>query len=245
LPRLGTLRRVSSSPVPVRTPDATSHYSLLLTDDLPGAPRTDADRFDGFGEHLAVRDDTTGEVVGSCRLLPPERAAAAGGLSLQDGFEIDALAPLRPSLVEVGRPWVHPDHRHDPVVAQLRAGVAGYLLLTGHRWAVGRVGVGLDDGGRLAATAWDRALARHLAPAGHRVRPLRMWDPTGVPRKLRAQSPPLLRGCLRLGGWICGAPAHDPGAGRVDFPVLLGLDHVDQRRLRHALTSGRARVSRP
>lgn len=236
---------MTSSPVLVRTPDtATSRYSLLLTDVLPDVPGLDADRFDEVGEHLVVLDDATGQGVGGCRLLAPERAAAAGGLSLQDGFEIGALAPLLPSLVEAGRPWAHPDHRDGPVVDMLRAGVAGYLLLTGHRWVAGRAGVGLADGGRLAATVWDRALARHLAPPEHRVRPLRLWDPAGVSRRLRAQPPPLLEGCLRLGAWVCGPPAHDPAAGRVDFPVLLGLDHVDQRRLGDVLGRGRARVSR-
>ena len=47
--------------------------------------------------------------------------------------------------------------------------------------------------------------------------------------------PPLLRGYLRLGAWVCGPPAHDPDFGVADFLVLLGLDRVDPRYLRHFL----------
>jgi putative hemolysin len=249
---------VTPSQVLVRTPaTAASRYSLLLTTDpddvlaaqrlrhrvfagevgavLPGPPGVDRDRFDAHCDHLVVREDATGEIVGTYRMLPPERAAAAGGLYLQGEFEIGALAPLRRSLVEVGRSCVHPDHRDGSVIGLVWAGIAGYLLLTGHRWLAGCASVRLDDGGTVAATVYDRALARDLAPPEHRVRPHRMWDPTGVPRSLRAQPPPLLRGYLRLGAWICGAPAHDPDFGCADFPILLGVDHIDHRYLRHFL----------
>jgi putative hemolysin len=45
----------------------------------------------------------------------------------------------------------------------------------------------------------------------------------------------LLRGYLRLGSWVCGAPAHDPDFACADFLVLLSLDRVDPRYLRHFL----------
>jgi putative hemolysin len=242
---------VTSSQVLVRTPGAAaSRYSLLLTtdpDDVLAARRLrrrvvvggpDEDRFDAFCDHLVVREDGTGEIVGTYRMLPPERAEAAGGLRMRAEFEIGALAPLRPSLVEVGGSCVHPDHRDGAVSALVRTGIVGYLLLTGHRWLAGRADVRLDDGGGVAAAVYDRALARNLAPPEYHVRPHRMWDPTGVRRAPRAQPPPLLAGYLRLGAWICGAPAHDPDLGRAGFPILLGLDHADQRYLRHFLTGG-------
>jgi putative hemolysin len=47
--------------------------------------------------------------------------------------------------------------------------------------------------------------------------------------------PPLLRGYLRLGAWICGAPAFDPDFNCSDFFVLLSLDRIDPRYLRHFL----------
>jgi putative hemolysin len=84
---------------------------------------------------------------------------------------INDLAPLRRSLVEIGRSCVHRDHRSGAVTGLVWAGIARYTLLTGNRWLTGCASVPLTDGGRTAAGVWDRALARHLAPEPFRVRP--------------------------------------------------------------------------
>ncbi|MFC8877462.1 GNAT family N-acetyltransferase, partial [Streptomyces ardesiacus] len=48
--------------------------------------------------------------------------------------------------------------------------------------------------------------------------------------------PALLRGYLRLGAWVCGEPAHDADFGVADLYVLLPMDRVDPRYLRHFLS---------
>jgi len=243
----------------VTTPEAAAtRYSLLLTtdsDDVEAAqrlrhavfagelgarldtlrPGLDADRFDEFCDHLVVREDATGEVVGTYRMLPPERARAAGALYAQREFMIDDLAPLRRSLVETGRSCVHPDHRTGAVVGLVWAGIARYMLLTDNRWLIGCASVPLNDGGATAAGVWDRALDRHLSPEPFRVQPFVPWNPTGVTRPHKLLMPPLLQGYLRLGAWVCGPPAHDDAFGCADFLVLLGLDHMDPRYVRFFL----------
>lgn len=237
-------------------PAAASRYSLLLTTDDAevraaqrlrhrvfagelGAvlhspePGLDVDRFDAFCDHLVVREDATGEIVGTYRMLPPLRAVAAGGLYAEGEFALDALAPLRPSLVETGRSCVHPDHRDGAVINLVWAGIARYMLLTGNRWLVGCASVPLGDGGALAASVAERVRDGHAAPERHRVTPHRPWIGGAVAR--RAPLPPLLRGYLRLGAWVCGPPAHDPDFDCADFPVLLGLDHMDARYARFFL----------
>ena len=80
---------------------AGARYSLLLSTDptlvdaaqrlrhrvfstepgfaLPaGGDGRDADRFDEFCDHLLVREDTSGELVGCYRMLPPPGAIGAG-----------------------------------------------------------------------------------------------------------------------------------------------------------------------
>src|ERR687888_1689336 len=71
-------------------------------------PGLDIDFFDEFCDHLVVRDDLTGEIVGTYRMLPPERAREAGGLYSETEFDLSAIAPLRVALVETGRSCVHP-----------------------------------------------------------------------------------------------------------------------------------------
>ncbi|MGQ0839794.1 GNAT family N-acetyltransferase [Actinokineospora sp.] len=198
-------------------------------------PGLDVDRFDEFCDHLVVREDSTGEIVGTYRMLPPERAAAAGGLYSETEFDLSALAGLRAGLVETGRSCVHPDHRTGAVVSLVWAGIARYMLLSGRRWLAGCASVPLHDGGETAAGVWQTVRTKHYADEAHRVRPLTPWDPESVPAPPRAVTPPLLKGYLRLGAQVCGPPALDADFGVADFFVLLGLENIDQRYLKFFL----------
>ncbi|MEU9332849.1 GNAT family N-acyltransferase [Streptomyces sp. NPDC048290] len=206
----------------------------LLSGPQPGL---DIDPFDAYCDHLLVRDTLSGEVVGTYRLLPPDRAAVAGRLYSEGEFDLGGLAPIRPQLVEVGRSCVHPDHRDGTVIGLIWAGIARYMVAGGHEWLAGCCSVPLADGGALAAATWDRVQGRHLAPEEYRVRPLLPWSADGVTRpEGRTELPPLLRGYLRLGAWVCGEPAHDPDFGVADLYVLLSMRRVNPRYLKHFLS---------
>ncbi|MFD8231335.1 GNAT family N-acetyltransferase [Streptomyces sp. NPDC059696] len=204
----------------------------LLTGPQPGL---DADAFDAYCDHLLVREETTGQVVGTYRLLPPERAAVAGRLYSAGEFDLSALDGIRPQLVEVGRSCVHPDHRDGAVIGLIWAGIARYMVDRGHEWLAGCCSVPLADGGALASATWDRVSDKHLSPEEFRVRPLLPWTPGPAPAT-RVELPALLRGYLRLGAWVCGAPAHDPDFGVADLYVLLPMSRVNGRYLRHFLS---------
>jgi len=210
------------------------------------APGLDVDEFDEYCDHLIVRDDATGEVVGTYRMLPPNRAAQAGKRYSDGEFDLAALAPLRERLVETGRSCVDPDHRSGAVINLIWAGIARYLHLGGYRWLGGCASLPLDDGGATAAGVWHLVRAKHLSPPAMRVRPRRPWlaEPGAVPLAaaqaaaaagVRVAVPPLLRGYLRLGAWVCGEPAYDPDFGVADLFTLLSMDRIDPRYHRHFL----------
>ncbi|MFF3846943.1 GNAT family N-acetyltransferase [Streptomyces sp. NPDC002328] len=206
----------------------------LLTSAQPGL---DVDPFDAYCDHLLVRDADTGQVVGTYRLLPPERAAVAGRLYSEGEFDMTRLDGIRPGLVEVGRSCVHPDHRDGAVIGLIWAGIARYMVDRGHEWLAGCCSVPLADGGVLAAGTWDRVRDKYLAPQEFRVRPLLPWSPPAdLAPPARTELPALLRGYLRLGAWVCGEPAHDPDFGVADLYVLLSMRRVDARYLRHFLS---------
>ncbi|MGV9215533.1 GNAT family N-acetyltransferase [Micromonospora sp. RB23] len=244
------------------TPLTTSGYTLLIADDptqvaaaqrlrhevfatelgatlAPGGAGLDVDPFDAHCDHLIVREDSTGQVVGTYRLLPPGRTDRRYA---ESEFDLGALDPLRDDLVETGRSCVHPDHRSGAVINLMWAGLTRYLHLRGSRWLGGCASVPVDDNGRTVAGVWAQAQARHLSPPPLRVRPLRPWfaEPAaalaadGDPAA-RVAVPPLLRGYLRLGAWICGEPSYDPDFRCADFYVLFSLDRMNPRYLRHFL----------
>ncbi|MFI9758922.1 GNAT family N-acetyltransferase [Streptomyces sp. NPDC051963] len=206
----------------------------LLSTPQPGH---DIDAFDAYCDHLLVRDTITDQVVGTYRLLPPDRAAVAGRLYSEGEFDLSPLDPIRPGLVEVGRSCVHPDHRDGAVIGLIWAGIARYMVAGGHEWLAGCCSIPLADGGAVAAGTWDRVQDKYLAPEEYRVRPLLPWSAEGVARPAtRTELPPLLRGYLRLGAWVCAEPAHDPDFGVADLYVLLSMRRVNPRYLKHFLS---------
>jgi putative hemolysin len=241
----------------------TSGYSLLIADhadqvaaaqrlrhevfaaELGATLRTavdgrDVDQFDDFCDHLIVRDDATGAVVGTYRMLPPKAAERAGRRYSDGEFNMSRLGVLRDQLVETGRSCVHPDHRSGAVVNLMWAGLARYLHLNNLRWLGGCASVGLEDGGHTAAGVWARAAARHLSPPTLRVTPRDNWlARTELAGDPKIKVPALLKGYLRLGSWVCGEPAYDPDFQTADFFVLLSMDRIDPRYRRHFLGATR------
>jgi putative hemolysin len=195
----------------------------------------DIDHFDDFCDHLVVRHDPTGEIVGTYRMLPPDRAAEAGGLYSETEFDLTAIHPIGDALVETGRSCVHPDHRNGAVVSLVWAGIGRYMYLSGNRWLAGCASVPLADGGSFASGVWNLVRDKHYAPPEYRVRPLHPWRPGEVAAPARPLLPPLLKGYLRLGAWVCGPPALDADFGVADLFVLLDLQRVDERYLKFFL----------
>jgi putative hemolysin len=215
----------------------------------------DADRFDEFCDHLLVREDQSGDLVGCYRMLPPPGAIAAGSLYTATEFDVSALDALRPSLVEMGRAVVREDHRNGAVVLLMWAGILAYLDRCGYDYVTGCVSVPTHDPvdpdaepGRQIRGVRDFVLKRHAAPTEYTVHPYRpvvlggkALDDIGAPA--RPSVPPLMRGYLRLGAEICGEPAHDPDFGVGDFPALLDKRKADTRyltRLRSVSAAGHA-----
>jgi putative hemolysin len=211
----------------------------------------DADHFDEYCDHLLVRDDDTGELVGCYRMLPPPGAIAAGGLYTATEFDVSALDGLRPSLVEMGRAVVRDGHRHGAVVLLMWAGILAYLDRSGYDYVTGCVSVPvLDPAGQNAPGSQLRAVRdfvtrRHAAPSEYTVYPYRpvVVDGRGlddIEPPARVSVPPLMRGYLRLGAQVCGEPAHDTDFGVGDFPALLDKRHADTRYLRRLRSVGAA-----
>jgi putative hemolysin len=210
----------------------------------------DADRFDEYCDHLLVREDNSGELVGCYRMLPPPGAIAAGGLYTATEFDVEGLDPLRPSLVEMGRAVVREDHRNGGVVLLMWAGILAYLDRCGYDYVAGCVSVPVctadeETPGSQIRGVRDFVRRRHAAPPEYTVHPYRPVTLEGlglddIDPPDRVAVPALMRGYLRLGAQVCGEPAHDPDFGVGDFPALLDKRQADTRYLRRLRAVGAA-----
>ena len=196
-------------------------------------PGIDQDIYDAYCEHLIVRDVQSGEVVGTYRILSPSNARKIGYYS-ENEFDITRLRHLRPRLVEIGRSCVHPDYRTGAAITLLWSGLANYMLTQGYDYLIGCASISMADGGHAAASLYNR-LADHLGPQEYRVFPRCPLPMAALQQDRPAETPPLIKGYLRAGAWICGEPAWDPDFNTADLPILLPMARVSDRYAKHYL----------
>ncbi len=192
----------------------------------------DADPLDEFCDHLLVRERASGAVVGTYRMLSPAQARRAGRLSADGEFDLRLLRGLRASMVEVGRACVDPEFRNGAVIALLWAALMRYLRASAARWVVGCASVPLVDGHAAAASVCERLCRQHLGPDRWRVFPRRRFPVEAWPAQTCGTVPPLIKGYLRLGAWVCGEAAWDEDFNTADLLLLLPLKRLDRRHAR-------------
>ena len=192
----------------------------------------DRDLFDPHCEHLIVRDEESGRIVGTYRILSPEAARSVGSYYSESEFDLTRLAHLRPRTVEVGRSCIDPNYRSGAVISLLWAGLARYMLDNGHEYLIGCASIGMNDGGHNAAAIYN-SLSSQLSPLEYRVFPRCPLPLAQLSQTSPAELPPLLKGYLRAGAWVCGEPAWDPDFNTADLLLLLPMSRINERYVRH------------
>ncbi|PXW91950.1 ornithine-acyl[acyl carrier protein] N-acyltransferase [Sphaerotilus hippei] len=207
----------------------------------PGTPEgLDVDLFDKFCDHLLVRDTRDGddgEVIGTYRVLTPSAARRVGGWYSDTEFDLTRLRPLRNQMAELGRSCVHPDHRHGGVILALWAALGGFLTRRGLDTMIGCASITMRDGGHAAASLWNRLRQSHLAPIEHQVQPRLALPVDDLRGDLEAEAPALIKGYLRCGAKVLGAPAWDPDFNTADLPMMMRLQDLPEKYRRHFLSA--------
>lgn len=193
----------------------------------------DSDEFDEHCDHLIVRDANTLKVVGTYRLLSASRARKIGRVYSEGEFDLGRLNNLRNRMVEAGRACIHPDYRGGSVIMLLWSGLAEYMRRENCDYLAGCASISLADGGHNAVAVFQSLIGQHMAPSEYRVTPHLPFPFSKLEAAQKPQVPPLLKGYLRSGAWICGEPAWDPDFESADLFLLLPLANLDGRYARH------------
>ncbi|MBV6323112.1 GNAT family N-acetyltransferase [Duganella violaceipulchra] len=198
----------------------------------------DSDEFDEHCDHLIVRDSSTLRVVGTYRLLSASRARKLGRVYSEGEFDLGRLNNLRGRMVEAGRACIHPDYRGGSVIMLLWSGLAEYMRRENCDYLAGCASISLADGGHNAVAVYQSLVGAHLAPSEYRVTPHLPFPFSKLEASQKPQVPPLLKGYVRSGAWICGEPAWDPDFESADLFLLLPLANLDGRYARHYGVAG-------
>ena len=205
-----------------------------LEGDLAGH---DVDLFDDYCEHLLVRDQATQEVIGTYRVLTPEQAQRVGSTYGDLEFDLTRLRPLRDRMLELGRSCVHPEHRHGGVIMALWGALFQFMERNRLDTMIGCVSIPMLHngvvGGDAAASIWRQVREQHLAPIEHQVWPRLPLPVDDLDGSLDVEPPALMKGYLRLGAKVLGAPAWDPEFNSADLPMLLLIEDIPARYRKH------------
>jgi putative hemolysin len=206
--------------------------------------RRDFDRFDDDCDHLLVLDRAKARsgnsVVGTYRLLRRDAARRLGGFYSADEYDIDPVIAHEGEILELGRSCVDAAYRQRPAMQLLWNGIAAYVFHHDITLMFGCASLPGTDPDALA-TPLSYLHYYHLAPSALRPRALRdrYVDMRRLPidaidpgRALVAL-PPLIKGYLRLGGFVGEGAVIDEQFNTTDVCVLVKTDLVAAKYSRH------------
>ena len=207
---------------------------------LPSAKEgIDRDLYDKYCEHLLVRESNENRVVGTYRILSPNQAKKVGSYHAQTEFDLTRLLHLSDRMVEVGRSCVHRDYRDGATITQLWGGLAQYMQQNGHEYLIGCASIGIADGGHVAASIYRKLHRIYAAPIEYSVFPRNPLPLHALNPYLDTPIPPLIKGYLRLGAYICGEPAWGPEFNTADLFILLPMSRMSDRYAKHFLMTSK------
>ena len=206
--------------------------------------RQDFDSFDGVCDHLLVLDygraDKEGEVVGTYRLIRRDAATQQDGFYTASEYEISPLLNFPGEILELGRSCVDARYRNRSTMQLLWRGIADYVTHYNIGLMFGCASLpGIDParvGERLAYL-----YHYHLAPGPIRPRALesryldmRQCAPEQIdPGRALAALPPLIKGYLRLGGFVGDGAVIDEQFNTIDVCVVVKTDKVTEKYRKH------------
>ena len=217
------------------------------------AVKRDLDGFDAICDHLLVIDDAhpsgAPTVVGTYRLLRRSVALAHGRFYTADEFDIGPLLTVEGELLELGRSCVAAEYRNRSTMQLLWRGIALYLE---HYDIQLMFGCASLDGTDIDALKTQLAYLHHYHLAPEALRPVAVperyvamdlvaKDDLHATRAL-AELPPLVKGYLRLGGFVGDGAVVDKQFNTTDVCMIVKSDLITGRyRDRYEGGSGRGR----
>ena len=199
----------------------------------------DVDGFDDYCEHLLVRQGQSKQVIGTYRLLTPAQALRAGRTYSDGEFDLSAIDALRPRMVELGRSCVHPNYRQGGVIMALWGALASFMLRNKLDVMMGCASIPMWHNGIVsgdaAASIWRQLLAKGQISQDYSVVPHLPLPLEQLNDQVDVEPPALIKGYLRVGTEVIGAPAWDPDFNTADLPMLMQLDRLPARYRKHFL----------
>lgn len=208
------------------------------------ATRRDFDAFDEVCDHLLVLDRRRGEgpegIVGTYRLIRRPAAAKIGRFYSSAEYDIRTMIDYPGEVLELGRSCIERDARNTATMQMLWRGIALYAFHYNIQVMFGCASLPGTDPSQHALPL-SYLYHHHLAPREIRARALperyvdmNMLEPGSYDaRKAMARVPPLIKGYLRLGGFVGDGAVIDPEFNTTDVFIVVKTELVTEKYIRH------------
>ncbi len=208
------------------------------------ATRRDFDAFDKVCDHLLVLDRRRGEgpegIVGTYRLIRRPAAAKMGRFYSSAEYDIQPMIDYPGEVLELGRSCIEKDARNTATMQMLWRGIALYAFHYNIQVMFGCASFPGTDPSQHALPL-SYLYHHHLAPPEIRVRALAsryvkmdtLAPGTYDARKAMARVPPLIKGYLRLGGFVGDGAVIDPEFNTTDVFIIVKTELVTEKYIRH------------
>ncbi len=204
----------------------------------------DKDIYDTVADHLLVVDHTLGDgpngVVGTYRLIQRDGARRIGRFYSADEYDISRIEALTGRILELGRSCVDTGYRNRAVMQLLWRGIAAYVFHHQIDLMFGCASLPGTDPDTLAMPL-SYLYYHHLTPAAirpralpHRYIEMRRLEVDEInARAALIQLPPLIKGYLRLGGFVGDGAVIDAQFNTTDVAVVVQTDLMTDKYFRH------------
>ena len=254
--RLGRLQvRLAQDEAEVRAAQEL-RYRIFYTemgakaDKQTALEQRDRDSLDAYCDHLIVLDhkaeNKAEAVVGTYRMVRREAAKRNGNFYSASEYDISLLEAFPGEILEIGRSCVAVPFRNMPTMQLLWRGISDYVASYGVQILFGTACLPGTDLKKLAiplsylyhyhlAAPYLRTKALPSRYVDMRMIDASKLDPEGGLKLLAPLSylPPLIKGYLRVGGFVGDGAVVDEQFNTTDVCVIVKTDMIAEKYARH------------
>lgn len=214
----------------------------------------DFDRYDPVCDHLLVIDHTRKDknpVIGTYRLIRRAAAQQCGGFYSCGEYDVSPLISYPGEILELGRSCIDAEYRTGTVMQTLWRGLSEYLYMHDIKLMFGCASLPGTNPVELALPL-SYLYYHHLAPPALRTKaiperyvdmrllPREAFDPNAAfddlkmdPRGGSNSLPPLIKGYIRVGGFVGDGAVIDEQFNTTDVCIIVKTDLMTARYRRH------------
>lgn len=204
----------------------------------------DIDEFDAHCKHIVVRETATNKIVGCTRILPQEAAEKMGEFYSAKEFDLSAVTSKPGRFLEMGRTCIAPEFRSGATIALIWSKLADYKHEEPFDYLIGCASIPWEDGGAVTHRILEMLNEKHLSPPDWRVIPKTPVPPAEHDLTQIAKMTPLIKAYNRAGAVACGEACWDPEFQVADVFMLLDMEKLESRYLKHFVERAASRTAR-